>query len=199
MKKLVSLFLLMLTCGLAFQACSDSKTYAEMLEEEKDAINNFIKTNKIKVISASEFEKNDNKTNVDENEYVQFSNGVYMQIVNYGTGKDSIKSRDVITVRFVEYDILTEDTTLTNYAWPTWLDVFDYTISGTTAYGQFRQGGLMYYNYQSSQVPEGWLVPLQYIKSGAEVKLIVPSKVGHTNAMQYVYPFYYHLRRIQVW
>lgn len=202
MKKLVSLFLLMLTCVLAFQSCSDSKTYAEMLEEEKDAINKFIKTNKIKVISASEFEKNGNKTSTEENEYVQFSNGVYMQIVKSGKvdgEKDSIKSRDVVTVRFVEYDILKEDTLLTNYALPTFLDVFDYTISGTTAYGQFRQGLLPQY-YETTQVPEGWLVPLQYIKPiDAEVKLIVPSKVGHSNAMQYVYPYYYHLRRIQVW
>ena len=198
MKKIILLFLLILACGLAFQSCSDSKTYAEMLEEEKDAINKFIGTNKIKVISASEFEKNGNKTNASENEYVQFSNGVYMQIINYGAGEDSIKNRDVVTVRFVEYDILKEDTIITNYALPTWLDVFDYTISGTTVYGRFRQGLLAQY-YETTQVPEGWLVPLQYVKSGAEVKLIVPSKVGHADAMQYVYPFYYHLRRIQVW
>lgn len=198
MKKLAPLFLLMLICGLAFQACSDSETYADLLDKERRGIDQFIKTNKIKVLTASEFEKNGNKTDVNANEYVQFSNGVYMQIVNYGTGEDSIKDRDVITVRFVEYDILRKDTSLTNYNMPLWVDVYDYTISGSTSSGRFRQGWLMN-AYESSQVPEGWLVPLQYIKSGAEVKLIVPSKVGHNQAMQYVYPFYYHLRRIQVY
>lgn len=202
MKKIISLFLLMLTCGLAFQACDDSKTYAEMLEEEKKAINSFIKKNKIMekpitVISVAEFEKNGNKTDTTKNEYVQFSNGAYMQIYNDGTG-DSIRSRDVVTVRFVEYDILNGDTTLANHTMPTWLDVFDYTISGTTSYGQFRQG-LLFERYETTQVPEGWLVPLQYIKSGARVKMIVPSKIGHAEAMQYVYPFFYDLRRIQVW
>lgn len=209
MKKIISLLLLALTCGFVFQACSDSKTYAEMLEEEKVAINKFIKTNNIKVITASEFEKNGNKTNSDPdvNEYVQLSNGVYMQIVNYGNAdEDSIRTRDVITVRFMEYDILSEDTTgASNYYLSDYLDVFDYTISETTAYGQFRttDNGIvlsrLYLAYGSTQVPEGWLTPLQYIKTGARVKLIVPSKVGHTAALEYVYPFYYDLRRILVW
>jgi hypothetical protein len=197
MKKIVSLFLLSLACGLAFQACSDSKTYAEMLEEEKDAINKYIKKNNIKVITAGEFEKKGNETSAEANEYVQFSNGVYMQIVDKGDG-DSIRTRDVITVRFVEYNILTGDTTLANYTLPQMLDVFDYTISGTTAYGQFRQGMLLQW-YDTTQVPEGWLVPLRFIQGGARVKLIVPSKVGHNTAMQKVAPFYYDLRRITIW
>lgn len=197
MKKIIPLFFLLLVCGLVFQACNDSESYADMLEKEKRAISKFIKDNDITVISASEFEKNDNKTDVSKNEYVQFSNGAYMQIVEVGTG-DSIRNRDVVTVRFVEYDIMLGDTTLTNYSLPTWLDVFDYTVSGTTSYGQFRQG-LLAENYETSQVPEGWLVPLQFIKSGARVKIIVPSKIGHSSAMQYVYPYFYDLRRIQVW
>lgn len=201
MKKLISLFLLALIGGLAFQSCSDSKTYAEMLEDEKRAINRFISDNNITVISAAEFETNGNKTDTTKNEYVQMSNGVYMQIVNPGVGTDAdtIKSRDVITVRFVEYDIMDQDTSVANFHLPQMLDVFDYTVSGTTAYGQFRQGAL-FEAYETSQVPEGWLVPLRFIKSkNARVKLIVPSKVGHSIAMQYVYPYYYDLRRIQVW
>ena len=38
MKKLTLFFLSLLACGLAFQACDNTKTYAEMLEDEKDAI-----------------------------------------------------------------------------------------------------------------------------------------------------------------
>ena len=50
MKKLVFLFLSLLTAGSLFQACDNSKTYAEMLEDEKNAVNNFIKDNDIRVI-----------------------------------------------------------------------------------------------------------------------------------------------------
>ena len=55
MKKLVFLFLSLLTAGSLFQACDNSKTYAEMLEDEKNAVNKFIKDNDIRVISLEEF------------------------------------------------------------------------------------------------------------------------------------------------
>ena len=51
MKKLVFLFLSLLAAGGIFQACDDSKTYAEMLEDEKNAVNKFIKDKGIRIIS----------------------------------------------------------------------------------------------------------------------------------------------------
>ena len=51
MKKLVFLFLSLLIAGSLFQACDDSKTYAEMLEDEKNAVSQFIKDSAIHVIS----------------------------------------------------------------------------------------------------------------------------------------------------
>ena len=80
MKKLTLFFLSLLVCGLAFQACDNTKTYAEMLEEEKEAIKAFIKDNNIKVISQTEFYRNDSITDTLKNEYVQLASGVYMQI-----------------------------------------------------------------------------------------------------------------------
>jgi sugar/nucleoside kinase (ribokinase family) len=89
MKKLVFLFLSLLAAGGIFQACDDSKTYAEMLEDEKNAVNKFIKDKGIRIISQDEFEKNDTVTNLDRNEYVALSDGVYMQIVDRVGGGDS--------------------------------------------------------------------------------------------------------------
>ena len=79
MKKLVFLFLSLLTAGSLFQACDNSKTYAEMLEDEKNAVNKFIKDKRIQIISQDEFEKNDTVTDLIRNEYVALSDGVYMQ------------------------------------------------------------------------------------------------------------------------
>ena len=84
MKKLLLLFFSLLAFGYMFQACDNSKTYAEMLDEEKDAVNAFIKKYNIQTISESDFEANGYKTDTTKNEYVAFSNGVYMQIVNKG-------------------------------------------------------------------------------------------------------------------
>mgnify|MGYP002228892850 CR=1 FL=1 len=62
MKKLTLFFFALLAVCLAFQACDNSKTYAEMLEEEKDAIKAFIKDSSIVVISQSEFYAQDSTT-----------------------------------------------------------------------------------------------------------------------------------------
>ena len=89
MKKLVFLFLSLLAAGGIFQACDDSKTYAEMLEDEKNAVNKFIKDKRIQIISQDEFEKNDTVTDLIRNEYVALSDGVYMQIVDRGRYNDT--------------------------------------------------------------------------------------------------------------
>ena len=89
MKKLVFLFLSLLAAGGIFQACDDSKTYAEMLEDEKNAVNKFIKDKGIRIISQDEFEKNDTVTNLDRNEYVAVAD--YRPVT---VASDKIKKKD---------------------------------------------------------------------------------------------------------
>lgn len=196
MRKLTLLFIALLCVGAFFQACDNTKTYAEMLSDEKDAINDFIKTNKIKVISQSEFEK-DTITDVAANEYVGFSNGVYMQIVDRGEG-DTVKTRDEILARFMEYDIMQKDTTIvSNFGTDGGVDSFNYTVSGSSISGTFIAGNMLH--YYGANVPSGWLIPLPYIKDRAHVKLIVPSKMGHSIASQYVYPYFYDITKFQIY
>ena len=198
MKKLTLFFLTLLTACFAFQACDNTKTYAEMLEEEKDGIRDFIKKNNIKVISQSEFYAQDSMTH--ENEYVQLASGVYMQIVDPGSKNknDTVKNNDQILVRFLEYNILKKDTTLSNLSDPSVVDEFRYTVTSSSIAGRFLQGYMLYY-YNSSAVPAGWLVPLAYVRNMAHVKLIVPSKMGQSDAMQNVYPCYYDIQKYQIY
>lgn len=203
MKKIAPLLLILLACGFAFLSCSDTKTYAELLDDEKKAIKKFIKSNGIKVISNAEFEAKGNVTDLTANEFVQLSGGVYMQIVDKGTG-DSIRNRDVVTVRLIEYDIFAADTTgASNYKEAQYLDSFDYTVSENALNGRFKTGvgevGVFSLYYNTAAVPAGWLSCLPYIKDDAHVKLIVPSKAGHENAARYIYPYYYDLIRIRVY
>lgn len=203
MKKLTLFFLSILALSLGFQACDNSKTYAEMLEEEKDGINDFIKKNNIKVISQSEFYANDSVTKTKEkdgvDEYVQLASGVYMQIVNKGSKNeaDTVKSNDQILVRFMEYSILDKDTTLSNLNAVEVVDEFLYKVTSSSIAGTFLQGYML--SVYGLQVPAGWLVPLTYVRDGAHVKLIVPSKMGQQTAMQYVYPYFYDIRKYQIW
>ena len=161
MKKLTLFFLSLLALSLGFQACDNSKTYAEMLEEEKDGINDFIKDRNIKVISQSEFYGQDSTTKCKDrgdavDEYVQLTSGVYMQIVDKGSKNkaDTVKSNDQVLVRFMEYSILDKDTTLSNLAAAETVDEFRYTVTSSSIAGTFLQGYMMTY-YSSPAVPAG--------------------------------------------
>ena len=200
MKKLLLLFFILLAVGFSFQACDDTKTYAEMLEEEDDAIADFINKEGIKVISQTEFFDNDSVTDVEKNEFAQLPSGVYMQIVDKGSDNpaDTVKNNDLVLVRFMEYSLLDKDTTLSNLTLPYLVDEFKYTASSSSIAGIFIQG-LMYMAYGYTAVPAGWLVPLPYVRDKAHVRLIVPSKMGHQSAMQNVYPYYYDITKYQIY
>lgn len=206
MKKLLLLFFSLLATGYIFQACDNTKTYAEMLDEEKDAVNAFIRKHNIKVISEEEFKSKGYTTDITRNEYVSFpSNGIYMQIVDKGEDKDTIRNNNVVAVRFVEADVKTNDTTCFNVVLPgfeeysnyyTYPDVFRYVETGTTVAGVFLEGS-MYAKYTTTDVPPGWLIALKYVTNYGHVKMIVPSKMGHQTASKYVNPYFYDIRKFQ--
>ena len=198
MKKLIYFIGALLVCGIAFQACHDNVSYADMLKEENRMIADLVKDSGIVIISQSEFYAHDSVTDLRRNEFVQLASGVYMQIVDKGSSDpaDTISSNDHVLVRFVEYNISdTMNVSCTNVSYPYLVDEFRYVKSGTSVMGSFI-GGAMYVTYQKATVPPGWLTVFPYIRNGAHVKLIVPSKMGHEASMQYVHPYYYDLRKV---
>lgn len=227
MKKLILFFISMLALGVVFHSCDNQKTYAEMLEEERDGVEDFINKYNIQVISESDF-LTDTVTRCEPhypgyNEYVSFSNGVYMQIVERFDKSQyeniqsapSFESNNLILVRFEEKDVLTDSLTLASNINNPFLNFlndypagFRYTVNGTSIYGQFvNEPGLSsyyYYDYTISgmygtSVPAGWLMALQFLKDGAHVKLIVPSKSGHTIAQRDVLPYYYDIHKLSIY
>lgn len=178
-------------------SCDDVETYAEMKEKERTNIDKFIKKQGIKVISKAEFEK-DTITNLDENEFVLFeSSGVYMQIIRRGEGKMMENGeRKVFLVRYLEQNIQTGDTLSSNYYQSP--DKLTCKREDATYTASFTEG-YMLSTYGSSAVPNGWLVPFNYItpgrpnNKGAKVRLIVPHDHGTSVAAQYVYPTYYEI------
>ena len=219
MKNLILSFCSLIIVGSLFQACDNTKTYAEMLDEEKDAVNSFIKENKITVISKDEFEK-DTITDLSKNEYVAFSNGVYMQIVERGDFvekeskklySDTFGNNDNICVRYVEVNMASRDTVSFNVVLPGFEDapqtymlpaVFRYVAEGDSKYGTFTEMNYLWsYYYGSSNnataVPAGWLLALPYLTNNSHVRLIIPSKMGHDSSQQYVKPYFYDIRSFQ--
>ena len=205
MKKLGILLMMVFGLGLAFQSCNNGKTYAEMKEDEREAIQRFIELNNIKVIDEDQFIEQDSMTNVAANEYVLFvESGVYMQVVERGNGEMLEDGRHEILARYMEQQIVEDGTTDTLslntiqnlYPHP---DEFILTKSGNSLSASFSNNGAMYSTHSSAYVPSGWLLPLNYLKVGREisgrskVKLILPHSEGTATASSQVFPSYYEI------
>ena len=204
-----------LLCIMAATACHDEETYAEMKKKERQAIDRFLKDNDvvgpIEVISEEQFAAQDSLTDTVRNQFVLFDDdGIYMQIVNRGTGKtmaemakeqstDSTISKTILC-RFMEYDIKDGEITNTNLYSSSTVDkmLCKYSHRSRSYTASFTYG-YMLSHYNKSYVPKGWLKPLEYVRltrnSGriAKVKLIVPHTSGTENACNYVLPMYYEI------
>lgn len=232
MKKILYILTLAVV-GITMYSCTDDyETYEEKRDYERSAISRFIdnptlgeiKGKKINVISEEEFLK-DTITDLSKNEFVHFSNGVYMQIVRRGCG-GILKNGESATMicRFKEYNLNTPIDTLVNDApqkdqqnyekidvlnnsgtfsasWCVKEDKTGYHGTMPNAYYTTDRNG---YIVSRTEVPQGWCVPLSYIKLGrptneneeiAKVRLIVPHDMGHLKASSSdnIYAYYYEI------
>lgn len=192
-------------CFLA--SCRDNKTYADQKEAERSAINKFIADSAVRVISEETFARQGYTTNVQRNEFVLISSsGVYMQIVRNGVG-EKIRNGETVDVlcRFSERNLMTDSLQLSNNV-PYYSSVVDKmtvrNTSGTFTASFVRGESVMSSALNTTEVPAGWLVPLNYIRVGrpeaegdeiAKVRLIVPHTSGHNYARQSVYPCLYDI------
>ena len=198
MKKLLYSLVALLVMGTCFQACDDTETYADMKEKERKAIDAYIKSESIKVISLEQFYAQDSTTDVSQNEYVLFKdNGVYMQIVRKGEGSPIADGeRAEVIARYYEVNIKEGDTLTGNLYDASNPDMLTIENKNGSYSGSFTSG-YMHSAYGSS-VPSGWLIPMPYLNIGrkepiAKVRLIVPHSEGQSNATSYVYPCFYEI------
>ena len=215
MKKIqLSLLFVVCTVALGLQSCNNGKTYAEMKEEEADAIERFKSklTDSIGAtfISESQFIAQDSMTKA--NEFVLFDeSGVYMNISYKGDGDKVLEDGNhYMLTRFMEIAIQSRDNkfsagdtlagNLRMNSYPS-SENFKVTISGNSYSGSFQGNSIMYQAYESTAVPSGWLLPLRFLKVGrttdskkiARVRLIIPHSEGSSWAMRHVYPCYYEI------
>ena len=222
MKRLYWLFIIAV---FAIVSCSsEEKTYGEQKKQEREVVSRFINRNvvmmigndtllnlgKIKVITEEEFDLQDSTTNVENNKFVLFTqSGVYMQIVREGNGKriEPGESRR-LACRFWEYNMMGDSLQLTNRVMKFAVNPEIINVSNNSGYisGSFDltvpTGSLIYKAYGDTQVPDGWLKALEFLRVGpqttdenriAKVRLIVPHSSGHSHATASVYPCFYEL------
>ncbi len=220
MKNLFLVVAAFLLAGAGLVSCNDDDTYAERKEHERKAISSFLNNGTcvlgldskdtilnvkpINVISEEKFHAQDSTTDVSKNEYVLIkSAGVYMQIVDKGSGKklESGETAKVIT-RFLEFNILGDSLMCRNNS-VQYIAVPD-IMNVSNSYGVFTASflsGVMQSYHRSIAVPNGWMIPFAYINLGrqtsslARVRLIVPHDSGTTDAQSTsgVYPCFYEL------
>ncbi|MBO4486834.1 MAG: DUF4827 domain-containing protein [Bacteroidaceae bacterium] len=220
MKKILTL--LLIVTAAVMSSCEEEQTYAEQKKAERRAISRFISQGclaldkelgdtilyvaPITEINEQKFFAQDTTTDLSRNEYVKFpSSGVYMQIVRKGTGEKLNLKADTVRLlcRYKEYNISGDSlqTRNDNAYYIGMLDEMTVECQSGTINGSFVQG-MMKYNYGSTTVPEGWLIPLRYINIGrqlsaddeiAKVRIIVPHSSGQTNAVSKVYPCFYEI------
>lgn len=195
MRKILGLLGIIVFAAVSMSSCNDGKTYAEMMEEEKETISKFMSDSGF--VSIDQYPSNGVFA---ENEFLLFSDGLYMNVVDSGNG-EKFKDGDIVTVRFTEVNLSNQVimSNMKSTAQGTNPDVFRYRVSGSSQSGTFiyendSEYPLMLQIYQSTSVPSGWLVPLKYVRDGAFVKLIVPHKLGQSDAVYYVYPCYYEIQ-----
>lgn len=188
---------------LLITGCKNEVTYADQKKRERAAINKYLEDSLVTVISETDFATRNYTTNLKKNEFVLFNNGVYMQVIREGSG-EKIKDGETATVicRFTERNIMKDSIQLSNVLSPSlakYVDKFSVTKKSGTFTASFLSG-LMLMAYSSTSVPEGWLMPLNYVRIGrpsaegiAKVRLIVPHNVGHTFATRGVYPCLYDI------
>ncbi|MBR4923440.1 MAG: DUF4827 domain-containing protein [Bacteroidaceae bacterium] len=204
MKKL-GIFLVFVLGMIGFQSCDDSKTYAELKEEEREAIKRFIEVEGIKVIDEDTYTAQDSVTNVANNEFVFFDeSGVYMQIIEKGQGEKMEEGRYEILARYLETKI-TEDGGRDTLSFNTdsyWSPHPDAFIVTKTKYGysaSFDNYAVMVDYHSSNSVPAGWLIPFNHLRVGREIsarskiRLIVPHSQGTSSASSAVAPCYYEI------
>ena len=215
------LLCMIITAG-CFCACDDDDTYADRVKRERRQIGAFLRKGvqvkssdsdtyildipgDIKVISENEFYANDSTTDVEKNEYVLFKgSGVYMQILRKGSGKKILSGQSATVIcRYTEYNIASDTIQSTNQSlyYAATPDIMNCANNLGLFTASFTSG-VMKQRYGSSAVPEGWLIPLNFINLGrqdsstdglAKVRLIVPSSRGHSEASYYTYPCFYEI------
>ena len=174
--------LLILCAALAAISCSKTKSYTDMLKDEKKAINRFLDENGFEVLS--DFPAD---TVFGEKEFVKLENGVYLNIIDRGTADRATMNRTKILYRCKLHHLLYGDTLVyVNYGpHSNGTDPIPFT------YGDYSSSNPSDPSYV--WVSEGMQEALKYVGHRSKVKMIVPFKYGTYADQSKGNPVYYEV------
>ena len=182
--KLKMLLLSLVAVTIGATSCSNNKSYAEQLADERVAVNLFLAGQRVvnDIPADTIFETGSNAPyyRIDED------GNVYMQVLS-NTGLDvRPKTDDVVYFRYMRYNVITwcvnngdaaKVGNMDDMKNPSTYFLYDnYTVETSVQYGQ------------------GIQMPLQFVGVGSEVNLIIKSQKGLTDEVADVNPYHWHVR-----
>lgn len=171
---------LILFAVIVIVSCSDTESYADMLDDEKKVIEQLIDDNDFEILK-----KFPEDSVFEDNQFVKLDSGVYLNIVDKGSDDRAVLYSTKMLYRC----------TLT-YPMDSTYDA----VYGIANYGPHSNGTYplsFYYGESASSsniyVGEGMQEALEYVGDRAKVKLIVPFKRGTYYDQTYGEPAYYEI------
>lgn len=170
--------------AVAFSSCSDSASYADLLNDERHATNAYLAGCRVvnEIPSDTIFE-----TGKDAPYYkIDPEGNVYMQVIKASDRKaDKAQKSEKIYFRYMRYNL--------NY----WHEYGEMVGQGNEGDMNAAPSYFLYGNYTlnvSSQWGYGIQLPLTFVGVNSEVNLIIKSQYGWMSEMAAVIPYLYHVR-----
>ena len=182
MKKFGLLAVLM---AMLLASCSNTESYSDRLNVERNATNAYLKTqrvvNEVPADSVFEVGKDAPYYRIDP------EGNVYMQVLNPGDRvNDRARASQTIYFRFTRFNL------------EEWYSTKVLGIAGSNENDMSEPS--TYFLYKdftqtlSSQWGYGIQLPLNFLGAECEVNLIIKSQFGWTSEISYVQPYLYHIR-----
>lgn len=181
-KILFALGVLMVATSLT--SCNSNESYANMLNDERHAVNAFMANFQIKDVPAdSVFEVGENAP------YYKLDDegNVYMQVLKTGDRKNNkARKSQYIYFRYTRYNL--------DY----WYNQDHYWVGSGNADDMSANTCYFLYNDYTLTVSSQWgyglQMPLDYLGIDCEVNLVIKSQYGWTDEYTNVTPYMYHVR-----
>ena len=183
MKHRIISILSLLAMLMTVSSCSDSKSYADLLNEENQVVNRFLALHRVEEY----FPGADNcEVGPDAPFYrVDEEGNVYMQVIRKGNGTYP-ETGDHVSFTYMSYDL--------NY----------YVVGDNDNIGSGNQdspgnGNPTYFvfddftNTLSAQYGTGLQIPVRLLGYDSKVNVVIKSQAGPSNLMSYVVPFLYDI------
>lgn len=184
--KLMQYFFFMSLVAMAVlsTACSDGRSYADLLSDENKAVNFYLANHRVinEIPADSVFEEGPEAPFYRMDEDGQ----VYMQVLKSGSKNNKAYDDQMIYFRFMRYNLIY------NYTYNEWPEGDGNAESMEYMSTYFRYGN--YTNTTSAQYGSGIQVPLAYLGIDCEVNLVIKSQYGMTSELSNVVPYMYNIR-----